>query len=265
MDLSLFRKRKALGIVCTFFCIVLSLALLDGLFARFRQPPHEFHVLPGSEIPVMGPLPQDIGSLELLKITTIPESGIGFSFTGTQSGYWLGGTYWRATVEIPKNISAGKYIITVEAPSPYDKKPLARFTIFIHDSPEAIRSASLSLFKRYLGVNPWVVFLGTLAIVFYLGIRLFILSSRIERLLKQEGMGEIYRVFINGESRETYALFSIGKNEKIIDKDLLEVIDLKGNIVGTVKVKELFERDGIGLFLECKINPVPGLLVRKKS
>ncbi|MCX7823609.1 MAG: hypothetical protein N2260_09255 [Syntrophobacterales bacterium] len=263
MDLSLLKKRKRLGILCAFCCIVLFVSLLDGLLARFRQNPHEFHVLPGSEIPVMGPLPHDIKNLELLKVSIHPDNGVGFAFVGTQSGYWLGGTFWRALVEVPKRVPEGKYIITVSAPFPYDKKPLGVFTIWVHENPRAIQKTSLSLFRRYLGLNPWFIFSATFGIVFLLGGWLFLVSSRMEKILKEEGIGEIYRVLVDKEQNRTYVLFSIGKNSGISEKDSLEVIDTNGKVVASVEVKELFENDGVGLLLEANSKIKPGLFIRK--
>lgn len=264
MDLTLFKRRRRLGILCAICCVVVFIALIDALLARFRQNPHEFHVLPESKIDVMGPLPQDIKDLSHLKVTISPDDGIGFSFMGTQSGYWLGGTFWRAAIEVPKKIPEGKYVVTVTGPPPYDKKPLARFTISVHGDPEGIRKASLSLFKRYLSINPWFVFSSSFVCALCLGAGLFLLSSRIEKLLRNEGIGEVYRILFDQEKSQTYLLFGIGRNVGLTEKDLLEIIDLDGKIIGTAEIKELYERDGVGLLLECKIKPSPGLLVRKK-
>jgi len=79
MDTVLFKRRKALGIMCSLCCFVLLIALLDGLFARFRQNPNEFHVLPGTQIPVIGALPPEIQDLRKLQVTMIPEQGLRFT------------------------------------------------------------------------------------------------------------------------------------------------------------------------------------------
>lgn len=263
MDTSLFVRRKRLGFLCAVVCFILLITLVDGLFARFRQHPHEFHVLSGTEIPVMGPLPKEVNKLEELRVIIEPEHGIRFSLVGTQTGYWLGGTFWRAIIEIPKQIREGKYVITVAAPVPQIKKPLAQFTVFIHKDKKDVQSASLSFFTKYLGVNPWLIFSSSLLVDIGIGGLLFLLSSRIESLLLQEGIGEIYRVFTDQEHRQTYLLFGLGRENGIGEDDTLEVLDTGGKNVGTAKVREVFDRTGIAMMLQGEVNPKPGFLVRK--
>jgi hypothetical protein len=264
MDTVLFKRRKALGIMCSVFCFILLIALLDGLFARFRQNPNEFHVLPGTQIPVIGPLPPEIQDLRKLQVTMIPEQGLRFTLLGTQTGYWLGGTLWRATVDVLPEAHKGKYIIKVTAP-PYSKKPLREFTIFVYDDPKAIQRASLSIFRRYLDVNPWIVFCGALAIAVSLGGALFLLSSRIERLLREEGFGEIYRVIFDHEEGKTFAFFGLGARNGISEGDVLEVFNTTGEKVGQIEVKKVSENDGIGLWDGENTLPKQGFLVKKRA
>ncbi len=263
MDTSLFVRRRRLGILCAVVCFILLIALIDGLLARFRQHPHEFHVLPGTEIPVMGPLPAELQKLEELKVKIEPENGIRFSITGTQTGYWLGGTFWRATILIPEQIPESQYVITVTAPLQQIKKPLARFTVFVHKDKKGVQSASLSFFTKYLGINPWLIFSLSLGIATSIGLLLFLLSSRIEKLLLQEGIGEIYRVFTDQERNQTYVLFGLGRENGIAEDDTLEVLDQNGKSVGKAKIKELFDRNGIAVISDCETNPKPGFLIRK--
>jgi len=264
MEADLFKRRKIMGIMCSLCCFVLLIALVDGLLARFRQNPSEFHILTGTQISVIGPLPSDIQDLRKLQVTMTPEYGIRFALLGTQTGYWLGGTLWRATVDVLPEAPKGKYIIKVTAP-PYSKKPLREFTIFVYDDPKAIQRVSLSMFRRYLGVNPWVVFCGALGIAVCLGSTLFLLSSRIERLLKEKGFGEIYRVIFDHEAGKTFVFFGLGESNGISEGDMLEVFNTNGEKLGRIEVKEVSENDGIGLWEDKNILLKSGFLVKKQD
>ncbi|MEJ5301767.1 MAG: hypothetical protein WHS38_12345 [Thermodesulforhabdaceae bacterium] len=265
MDVSLFNRRKKLGIMCAICCLVFLIALVDGLLARFRQNPHEFHVLPGAQISVIGPLPPDIQDLEKLKLTIIPEKAIRVTLLGTKTGYWLGGTLWQGVIEILPEASQGKYIVKVTAPAPHDKKPLREFTIFVHSGQKDLQKVSLSMFRRYMGINPWIVSCGALGTALFLGGTLFLLSSRIDRLLRLEGFGEIYRVIFDHEGRKTYVFFGLGKKDGISEEDILEVFNTDGKKVGRIEAKDVYEGDSIGLWKEGDILPKPGFLVKRQG
>ena len=54
------RRRNFLGKVGACCCLLVFLALLDGLVARFREPPNMLKILPGESLEINGPLQDEV-------------------------------------------------------------------------------------------------------------------------------------------------------------------------------------------------------------
>jgi hypothetical protein len=230
--------RNRAGWAGTVFCILLFLAVLDSLVARFREPSDHFSVLPNEEIAVTAPLIDQTDTLaDLLYKSSI--GGIILRFENLQTGYWLGGAMWNGTLSIDSTVSPGSYTVSVQNRKGTPNKNGPLFYIDVYRNSAELKRHSPSFFIRLFGVTswgaalfffPWVVL--SFGAVFYLsGIR--------ERLLIQEGKAEIYRV--KTVENEVEIFFPMGREQGLRPGVSVTLIDPKGIEVGTINVHEVFE------------------------
>jgi hypothetical protein len=235
-QVSVWRNRA--GKAGTVVCVLLFLAILDALAARFREAPNHFSVLPNEEIAVTAPLIDQADTLGDL-IYKSSTGGITIRFENLQTGYWLGGSMWNGTLKIDSTILPGSYTVSVQnrKGTPNKKGPL--FYIDVYRTSAELQRYSPSFFMRFLGVPPWGAALFFFPwVVLSFGV-VFYLSGVRERLLIQEGKAEIYRV--RRVDNELEFFFSMGSEQGLRPGTTMTLIDLQGNDVGIIKIREVFE------------------------
>jgi hypothetical protein len=237
------RRRNLAGRICAVFCLIAFLAMVDALIAKFREPIHVFHVLPGAEVPINGPLPEDIKKpTDLIYEST--SASIKVTFEDIHSGYFLGGNMWRGRLFVGPESAPGKYVVLVKPKQGHLDKPLPPYGVVVYADPMSHRQSYRSIIRRQTGLSPWLMaaffapFIGvTLGVV-------FLYSRRIEGLLELEGLAEIYKV-TRGEG-DYLVVFVFGEEHGLTLGQEFTILDPEGHQVGYGKVQELTPRDAVG-------------------
>jgi hypothetical protein len=236
--------RQLVGKACALFCLLASLAVLDGLIAKFREPVNVFHVLPGEEVEINGPIPENIKTPQALTYAG-DSPDLVVSFDAIHSGYFLGGNMWRGRLAAGRNLAPGKYAVTV-TPKEYPKeKPGYDLRVVVYPDSLSRQASFKSLIKSQTGKSPYLVALALLPFIgLCLGV-VYLLSRRIETLQAEKGLAEIYHV-ARDEGQYRVA-FGLGTRHGVKPGDQLTVLDPNGNVVGTAKVQESSGQDSVGL------------------
>ena len=143
--------RKLAGKACAFFFLLAALAVLDGLIAKFREPVNLFHLLPGDEVKIDGQIPENIKQTEDLTYDS-DSPDLTVAFAAIHSGYYLGGNMWRGRLLVGKNLSPGKYTVTVRPKELPRNKPGFQFRVVVHQNPLSQRAAYRSISRRLTGL-----------------------------------------------------------------------------------------------------------------
>lgn len=244
------------GALC---CALFVLTALDGLVSQFRQPVNQLDLLPGESASVNGNLPMEIK--ELQEILYVSDSDdVRIVFEAIHAGFWMGGNMWRGRLLLAPSIPAGTYPVFVELKGKLDERPLSSFVVQVHASQEDLRRSSKSIVSKNLGVSPWILsgmFFLLTALAFGM---VYVLTGKRDNLLAAEGRAEVYRVAKTDSCFEV--AFGLGSEHGITAGDELRLTGRKGEIIGTVRVKEVLEKDATGeVDLDCDVRP--GSLVLK--
>ena len=241
------RWRRWAGIAGSIFCFLSLLAVIDALVARFKQPPSLFQVLPGTNLDIQGPLREAVDMPQKLSFQCDSRE-IRIDFEGVQKGYWMGGYLWRGRLVVGSETRPGLYSLKVLGPGKAATPPFPPFQIQVFGDPETYRRNLPSLIQRNSGVAPWLaaVFAFMPAIGFFALV--FFLSQRIECLLAQEGKAEIYRVRQTELGIEIS--FGLGRDQGLEEGTRLNLLDEKGQSLGTVEVRTVTAGDAMALAAE---------------
>lgn len=239
---SIWRQRA--GKICMCFCLLAFLAVLDGVIAKFREPANVFHLLPGEVEGINGPIPETIkGPEELTAVSDSPHLAI--TFDAIHSGYFLGGNMWRGRLRADGAAVPGKYTLTVRPRNYPEDKPGYQVRAVVYQDYLSQRAAFKSLFKRLTGQSPY---LAAALLLPFIGLSLgavFWLSRRLEGLQARSGLAEIY--WAKRSDGEYRVAFGLGSRHGIKDGDQLNILDPKGNLVGTARVEETSDNDAVAM------------------
>lgn len=236
--------RKLLGRACALFCLLASLAIIDGLVAKFREPANVFHVLPGEVVDIDGPIPEDIKSPEALTYSSdAPDLAV--SFAVIHPGYFLGGNMWRGSLAVGRNLAPGKYTVTVRPKDLPASKPGYQFRVVVYPEVISQRAAFQSQVRRHTGLSPYLVAAGFVPLIFISLGAVFFVSQRLDILQAKEGLAEVYRV--NRKEGEYLVTFGLGTAHGVNPGDQVTLFDPEGNYVGTVQVQESSDQDAVGV------------------
>ncbi len=252
--------RIIIGKACALFFLLAFLAVLDGIVAKFREPVNVFHVLPGEEAEINGPIPENIKTPQALTYTT-DSPDLQVSFDAIHSGYFLGGNMWRGRLAVESNLAPGKYAVTVK-PKDYPKdKPGYDLRVVVYGDPLSRQAQFKSLIRSQTGASPYLVAAAFLPLI---GITLglvYLLSRRIEALQAEKGLAEIY--YVSRKEGEYRLGFSLGTRQGVKPGDQVAILDPEGNPVGTARVEESSDQDSVGL-TASEHDIRPGYLVSRK-
>lgn len=249
--------RNLLGKAAAGICLLLVLALMDGLIDQFRQPMNLFKVLPGESVEINGPLEEEVRDLrDLIYQSSSPH--LLLTFEAVHRGYFLGGNMWRGRVTVGPQIQPGEYPLTVGIRGKPSPKPLPPYRLLVFPDPLSREQSSKSLFRLYLGLSPWTALFLSLPVILAAVALVFFLSQKREQLLAQRGQAEVYHVA--RKEAECVIHFGLGTAHGVQAGDRLIVKNEQGQIVGTVEVMEAAVTDSKAL---ASTNPKikPGYLV----
>ena len=235
------RKRSTAGKIAAFFCILLSLSIIDTVIAGFRQSANVFDLLPGTTVEINGIM---MGKVESAReITWTGNSNhILLTIDSIQKGYWFGDNMWQGRLTIDPDIKAGEYSLMVGQEGMNMQKP-SKFLIKVYKDYAGYRQSFKSLIKRYLDVSPWsmaAVFSTFVVLAFGY---IFFLSGKIEQLMAKQGKAVVYRVK-NGE-KGCELSFSLGSSNGIRENTCLTLFNEDGKPVGTAVVHDVSDTDSL--------------------
>ena len=249
-----------MGKACALLCLLASLAIIDGLVAKFREPVNVFHVLPGDEVDIDGPIPENIKKTEALTYSSDAKD-LAITFVVIHPGYFMGGNMWRGRLAVGKNLAPGKYEVTVRLKDYPASKPGYQFRVVVYPDAQSQRLAFQSTIKRHTGRSPYLVAAAFLPLILISMGAVYLLSQRLDTLQAESGQAEIYRVTRNeGQYQVT---FGLGTEHGVHPGDQVTLLDPEGNYVGTVKVQESSGQDSVGL-VSVDREITPGYLVSRK-
>lgn len=227
-----------------FFCLLASLAVLDGVVAKFFEPTNVFHVLPGEAVEANGPLPENIKRTEELSFTS-EAAELTVVFDTIHSGYFLGGNMWRGRLLVGEALPSGKYTVSIRPRDYPPEKPGYQIRVIVYPDPISQRSAYFSLIKRHTGRSPYLLALACLPLIGLMFGAVFILSQRIDALEAAIGKAEIYHVV---RQEGVYRLtFGMGQKHGINVGARVTILDPAGKYVGSARVAEASENDATAL------------------
>ena len=253
------RFREYCGRAGAILCLLLILAVLDGVTARFRHPLNLFEVFPGSRESVNGPLGTEITGVDRLKVSSDTDL-IRLQVENIQTGFWFGQKMWRGTIEISPQIKPGKYALTVSVQGDPAANPLSSFAIRVYRNYEDYRRDSLSFSIRYLGFSAWDLLVGIFPLTCLVFGMVYLLSRREDELLALEGRAEIYRIARGDWGFEI--AFGLGTRHGVRVGSEFALIDETGRQTTVIVAQKVGETDTvaqIGVDSEVK----PGYSVRK--
>jgi len=237
------RLRSWAGYTAAFFFLLIFAALLDGLIAKFREPLQVFHVLPGTVTEITGPLPETVKQITSLGyISRSPRVRIEFEML--QSGYFWGGNMWRGRLVVDPDTPPGQYLLTVKLPEGSSEKPPPPYRVVVFADAMGLRQSSRSIILRHTGLSPWTVAGSLIPLLAVNLLLIFRCSRRIENLLAQRGLAEIYKV----AAGEGYHLvvFGFGTEHGLAMGQEFAILDPEGHQVGYGKVQDLTPTDEVG-------------------
>jgi hypothetical protein len=259
MDLGQAAKyRKLAGKACALFFLLASLAILDGLVAKFREPANILHLLPGEAAEINGYLPENVKKTdELTYDSDSPELRV--AFEAIHSGYYLGGNMWRGRLLVEKNLTPGNYTVIVRPKDfPIDKG--LHFQVIVYANPQSQQAAYKSTIRRLTGRSPYLVAAAFLPLILITMGLVFLLSWRIEVLQNEKGLAEIYQV-VKEEGNHLIS-FGLGDKHGIKPGDRFNLLDPDGNYVGTAVVAKTSEKSSQALATAPQ-KIAPGFLVSR--
>ncbi|PKN08326.1 MAG: hypothetical protein CVU73_07690 [Deltaproteobacteria bacterium HGW-Deltaproteobacteria-8] len=189
---SLAAQRRLAGLLgCAVMFLILA-SLVDGMIAGGLKDPNRLDVLPGQDFSLSEQLPRGAQSLEdvVLRAT---DPRLSVRLKETYSGFWLGGTIWRAEGRLAQDAPTGVYEAALYHANGTAAGPNQAFTIHAHPDQRAILAASGSVVTRTFGFSPFLLALCLLGLELVPMGASFVLSRKIGQALRQEHMAEIFR------------------------------------------------------------------------
>lgn len=238
------RWRSLLGKVGALCCLLLFLALLDGLVARFREPLNVLKVLPGMSLEINGPLQEEVHNVRDLTYAS-GSRHLRLSFDAAHKGYFLGGDMWRGRLSVDPQTPPGDYTLEVGIQGKTPAKPLPPYRVLVFADPGSRQRSEKSLLRRHWDLSPWATAASFLPVILLSFVGVFHLSQKRERLLAGLGRAEIYRV----ASRDGAWVigFGLGTAQGLQPGSRLRILNDRDQEVGTGEVKESTATDSLAL------------------
>lgn len=220
--LKLYTWRRAAGLLGTLIiCLVLAL-LTDGMIAGGRKDPKLFDLTPGQSLSLSELMPRGTEKLGDLA-PRVSEPKISLRLTETFSGFWLGGTLWRAEVTLPRDTPLGEHSVSIYYHNGTQPSPTQNFRLRVHKDEAAVQQAALSLCMRLFGVSPYLVAVLLLPLLLAPMWACVLLSRKIAQSLRDQGMAEIYRAMASPEGQRIF--FTLPQGRTVAEADEVEVLD----------------------------------------
>ena len=238
------RWRKLAGWAGTGLCLLAFLSLLDGLIAQWREPESVIKLLPGLTGEINGPLLEEVPGVQELTYFSDSED-LKLKFDSVHKGYFLGGDMWRGQIMLGPHLRPGEYHLTVVPRRSTAKDATPAFRIVVFPDALSLQRSSKSLIRRHTGLSPWGAAAACLPGILLTFGTVLRLSQRLDRLLAQKGLAEIYRVIRKDGVFEIH--FGLGTEHGVHPGLQLRVHNPQGKAVGLARVQEAAPTDAIAL------------------
>ncbi|MBU1228993.1 MAG: hypothetical protein KKA55_08480 [Proteobacteria bacterium] len=264
---SLAAWRRLSGLLGGCIFLLILAALVDGMISGGLKDPFQHDLLPGQSVKLSKPMPNGAERLEELVLRP-SDAKISVRFEELFTGFWMGGTLWRAEATLARDIPVGQYTVTAFHQNGTAVSPPQAFTLRVHPSAQAILDASGSLTTRILGLQPYFLALCLLPLAPLPLAACFWLSRSIARTLRAQRMCEIYRSMTapagspDGPPGGQRIFFCPGQGHGLAPGSVVEVLDEDGQaVLGIADVTETIHEDVTAVLREG-LHVRPGALVR---
>lgn len=252
--------RRTAGRIGLIVGVLLLASLIDGVISRHRTAFNVVNALPGSRQEIFGPLAEKVaGVQDLTYESSAPH--LTLTLENIFTGHWFGDDMWRGWLTVGPPTPPGKYTLTVKLRQPQSAAPPVVFRVNVYADVAALNKNALSLVQRYTGWSPWWLAAGTLPVLLAMGLTVFWLSGKIDRLLAQAGRAEVYRVTRRESGFDLN--FGLGSQHGVKPGDRLDLFDPSGQHVGAVAVTEVSEAVGVAWAEVSEVRP--GFFVQKEK
>lgn len=223
-------SQRFFGIISGILLACAMIALFDGLLAQMRQGANELELLPGQALTLSGPavLKNPLAS-DLVAAFRPAGAPLEFELEGFFTGYWFGNGMWRGKIVAEPGAEAGRYELRISFKGA-SARTAQNFVVKIFENMTALRDASLSLIRRYLDINPFILAASCGLAGIIAGILTYLAGSRYVKLLLELGLAEIY-------SEENGVICClVPKSMAPMPGNERELLDSSGNSLGKARV-----------------------------
>ncbi len=258
---TLLARRKYAGL-CGTLIICLSLAFaIDGMIAGGRKDPKQHELLPGQSLNLTDPLPRGAERLQDLSLRASSPI-ISLKMLETFSGFWLGGTLWRAEATIPPDAPAGVYDVTMlYAQNGTETTPRQAYRLRVHKNAKDLQAAALSFSERTFGVPPYLLAACLLPLALLPMLACLALSRNIARALQAEGYSEVFRAMASPEGQRIF--FSQVSATPPQQGDAVDVLDEHAEKLMGQALVTAVHRDTVEAIMRAGVKIRPGLLAKQ--
>ena len=222
--------------------VVALVVTIDAFIEEAERSANIYSGYPGMNQPISGKSSKRITSIQELSYTASSKD-ILLHFTGAESSVWHNA--WHGVLEIGSSVEAGNHTLSVSCQAEIPEKRITQYKIQVYKDISTYKSHIKSYIRRYWGIYPWWVFLSILPLFGLCFILVYWLSSRKASLMADLGRSEIQRLKRSGD--DWLIFFGLGSKHDVKQGDMLNVYSPDGAKVGTVKVKEVFEKQSIAI------------------
>ena len=228
------RLRATLGWLVAALLLVALACTVDGLTIGMKGNALTVEGIPGESHPLTGPMPGGAGTLQDVRVQGT-DNDVQLVLEGLQTGYWLGGSMWRATVRIAPDAKPGERSLLLEGPLLAAAQQTAvTLKIVIYRNALVRQQASNSFIMRHTGLDAFKIaaLLFVVALPFAGGI--FLVSRSMDTQLAQLGLATIY-MHKRTKEGETIS-FSLGLRHGLAPGMLVTIVDTSGRTMGQAEV-----------------------------
>jgi len=236
--------RRCVGLCASALLICIFVIIADGLIGSFKKKTNLVEITPGAASVLNGLLPPNAKDHAELLVSSVPD-GVTLAMEKTYTGFWMGGTMWRANLIVPDNTVPGEYLLTVRGAG--DTKVLIQntFAVRVHPDAVAMQAASPHYTMNLFGIQPFSLAAALTPAVLLVVACLYFSSQLLEQLMAREGKAEIYML---KRSPEGFMIsFGLGATHGLHDGDQVNILNEQNLKIGAARVVQCGAKDCVAL------------------
>ncbi len=203
-------RLRTAGIMAACLLIIGMAVLVDGLLSRMLGGgSYRLEMLAGTSEPISGPMGSAVPDESGMRAFPIPvDAPVSFEFGGFFSSYWFGTGMWRGTVHVSETAPSGTYGLAVGVAG-QPSSTYQTYTVSVSRSVDEENARSLSLVRRITGWNPFWVTAFFLATGIGCALGCIRLGVRLNKMLRDMGLAEVFKVYPDGELMRVHVVTGI--------------------------------------------------------